>query len=1203
MSKILGIDTGTNSLGWAIVERNDSHEYHLLDHGTHIFQEGVKIEKGIESSKAAERTAHRSLRRHYWRRKLRKIRLLTILSDNNLCPSLTKTELREWREGKSYPNDESFMIWQRTEDKCNVNPYAYRYRCLTEKLDLNDLSQRYILGRALYHINQRRGFLSNRKDASKESEDGKVKSGINDLSDEILASGCSYLGEYFYQLYQKGERIRSHYTARNDHYLAEFKAICAKQELSEDLVAELESAIFTQRPLKSQKQQVGKCTFEPKKSRCPVSHPLYEEFRMYSFINNIKVQAPDDYDLRPLNADEVHAILPLFYRKSKSSFAFEEIAKKISGGRKNTYSYYKDPNEFPYRFNYHMDTTVSGCPVTAGLMAVFGDDWLHSACETYVLADGKTEQEILNDIWHALFFYDNEDKLCEFANTRLQLPEDKARAFSKISIPQEYAALSLKAINKILPYLKEYGLIYPEAVFLANLGEIIPAYLWSEEVSRDSIIEGVIDEMHREGGSIEGRVKAYLKDRYSVTDKDLKKLYHPSMIETYPQQKPNSEGVYQLGSPRINSVRNPMAMRSLFRVRHVVNTLLRDGKIDKDTVVHIEFSRDLNDANKRKAIKDYQAENEKSRESCCKKIHELLLGEGINREPSETDILKYQLWEEQDHKCLYTGETIGLVDFLGDNPKYDIEHTVPQSVGGDSTKMNLTLCQSRFNREVKKAKLPSQLANHDEIMPRIAHWKARYDDLDKQIRKLKGSRASDKDQKDKIIAKRHKLILERDYWKGKYERFTMTSVPEGFSRRQGTDISVISRYARLYLKSVFDRVFIVKGIATSDFRKIWGIQEEYSKKERVNHTHHCIDAITIACIGPYEYGQLANYYHELEANRWFGLKKPQFRKPWPTFTEDIKSIQNDLIIAHHTQDNMPKTGKRRVMTSKGKVLTQGDAARGPLHLDTYYGAIQKDGEVKYVVRKSLDSLDVKDIDNIVDDEVKRIVREACDKHGDLKKAVQADDIWMNKEKGVRINKVRIYAKSVTRPVNIRKQRDLSEHEYKHQYHVMNDRNYMMAIYVGKNDKGKEKREFQIFSVLDAAEYYKKSNGEKSGVSLAPQYSESGYELAYQLKVGTMVLLYENSPEEVWECSKEELKNRLYKVTGMSSMVISGIMYGRIYILYHQEARPSSKIKIQNGAYRQNEEHRSSIMLLHTQVNALVEGKDFTISATGEIKFM
>ena len=82
MERILGIDTGTNSLGWAIVDK-DENGYKLVSKGTNIFTEGVKIEKGIESSKAAERTEHRSARKHYWRRKIRKIRLLNILIDNN----------------------------------------------------------------------------------------------------------------------------------------------------------------------------------------------------------------------------------------------------------------------------------------------------------------------------------------------------------------------------------------------------------------------------------------------------------------------------------------------------------------------------------------------------------------------------------------------------------------------------------------------------------------------------------------------------------------------------------------------------------------------------------------------------------------------------------------------------------------------------------------------------------------------------------------------------------------------------------------------------------------------------------------------------------------------------------------------------------------------------------------------------------------
>ena len=71
-----------------------------------------------------------------------------------------------------------------------------------------------------------------------------------------------------------------------------------------NLADKLRKAIFSQRPLKSQKGLVGTCTFEKGKARCSSSHPLYEDFRMYSFINNIKVQTPKDDALRNLTDEE-----------------------------------------------------------------------------------------------------------------------------------------------------------------------------------------------------------------------------------------------------------------------------------------------------------------------------------------------------------------------------------------------------------------------------------------------------------------------------------------------------------------------------------------------------------------------------------------------------------------------------------------------------------------------------------------------------------------------------------------------------------------------------------------------------------------------------------------------------------------------------------------------------------------------------------
>ena len=1211
MTKILGIDTGTNSLGWAIVEKQ-ADEYHLLDKGVNIFREGVKIEKGIESSKAAERTAHKAARVRNYRIKLRKIRLLRILSDAHLCPPLSKVELSAWRLKKEYPKNELFMQWQSTDDESEKTPYAYRHKCLHDCLDFSSVTDRYILGRAFYHMIQRRGFLSNRKDQSAD-DTGKVKESISNLTQEMHDAGYEYLGDYFYSLYNKGEKIRNHYTARNEHYLAEFKAICEKQDLDKNLgpevVRQIEKAIFDQRPLKSQKGQVGKCVFEKNKTKCPSSHPMYEEFRMLSFINNIKIQTPNDDVLRPLSPEERALIMPLFFRKSKKLFDFEDIAKKLAP--KKQYGFYKKSSdaEMPYLFNYPMDTSVSSCPVTTALKDIFGDDWIDSLCETYTLAEGKSRLNVVNDIWHVLCFYTDDTKLAEFAKNRLQLNDEEAKKFCEISLPGDYASLSLKAICKILPYLRR-GLIYSHAVFLGNLCEVMPQYEWDIEEMRNAAIDHIIHEMNqidsKDARTFEVCIKEYLKEQYHISEEKLKKLYHPSMMEVYPRvQLTNSHGVYQLGSPRIDSVRNPMAMRSMFRLRKLVNRLLEEGKIDSDTEIHIEFARELNDANKRNAIAAFTKENQNKNDEARKKIKNLFKAEtGKDIEPTDVDVLKYVLWEEQGHICLYTGKQICISDFIGGNPKFDIEHTIPRSVGGDSTKMNLTLCDSRFNRDVKKTKLPTELPNHEEIMARINDWREKYESLDGQIRRQKkmSKGATTKVQKDAIIRKRHLLELQRDYWRGKYLRFTMESVPEGFSRRQGTDISVISKYARLYLKSLFKHVYTVKGIATSDFRKIWGIQKAYSKKERVNHVHHCIDAIVIACIGLDEYNKLGAYYHDEENHEWYGMSKAYFKKPWPTFVEDIEKVQDEILVYHYTPDNMPKQGRRRILIDGKKVLSKGDAARGSLHNDTYYGAIENDGVVRYVKRINLASMKESDVKNIVDDVVRGIV-EATIREKGFKEAM-AGTIWMNEEKQIPIKKVRCYTPSVTKPLNIRQQRDVSPKEYKQQYHVTNDNNYLLALYIGKDKKGKEKREFEIINMLQTAQYFRTSNDKVAvGNNIVPIKSEHDYPFVYSLKIGTMVLLYEKSPNEVWDASIVDNNKRLYKVVGLSAMRMKGrnVDYATIKLKHHEEARLSTELKSKNGAFKQGEELRPSIIMLHTQLNALVQGYDFEINELGEIK--
>ena len=819
--RILGLDTGTNSIGWAVIDRLGD-QCSLVDSGVHIFTEGVKEEQGKEVSKAAERTSYRAMRRGFYRRKLRKIRLLRILSELGWCPALFPELLSQWRLKKVYPATPEFMQWLGTDDDNAITPYRYRVICLHEKLDLTQEAQRYILGRALYHIAQRRGFRSNRKDQSNDDEKGKVKEAISGLSQKIKDEGCEYLAEYFEKLYKEGKRIRNQYTSRDNHYVEEFHAICRRQELDEDTVNRLEHVLFDQRPLKSQKHTVGHCLFEPAKSRCQASHPDFEEMRMLQTLNQIRMKTPDDDMLRPLWDEEREAIIPLFQRKSKSNFDFEDIAKELAKPYikrygKKCYGYYKTDGDKDILFNYPMDMGISGSPFTAGMAAALGPDWKAVIDAQYAKGEGKKLDDKVNDVWHALSFFDNDDKLEVWLETNLGIEADTAKKVAGIKMVSAYASLSHKVIRKILPYMRG-GMIYSYAVMLANIDAVLPAYVRDNDDMRKAAVDMAVECLNEYDKktcecTMYQWLKNFLAEKYHIDHKTLNRLYHPSDLETYPHVRPDEQDRMRLGSPRISSIRNPMAMRSLHRIRHVVNALLDKGMIDRDTEVHIELGRELNDANMRAAIRRQNKLNESERAKAKAALKE----QGINN-ASETDIDKYILWDEQHKKCLYTGKQIGFCDIFGPDSKYDIEHTIPRSRGGDSTMENLTLCDSRFNRDVKKTRLPSELANADEVMQRVAFMKEKADELQKQIRRCRTNASMDKSQKDRIIQKRHSLELQQTYWRNKYRRFEMTEVPEGFSRRQGATAGIVARYARLFLKSLFDDVSIVKGAATADIR-------------------------------------------------------------------------------------------------------------------------------------------------------------------------------------------------------------------------------------------------------------------------------------------------------------------------------------------------------------------------------------------------
>jgi CRISPR-associated endonuclease Csn1 len=1432
MAKILGLDLGTNSIGWAIVDK-ERNEFSLLDKGVRIFSEGVNIEAktNSESSKAAKRTEYRSARKLKYRRKIRKIDLLQVLSDNDLCPKLSDGELNDWRYKKIYPQNDEFRIWLSTDNqekeddrkKQNNNPYSFRFKAAKEELNLNSKVDRFILGRALYHMAQRRGFLSNRLDSSDnsiieekkdeiaslindavstadflelfldfllsfdkdESNDkplftlsrafnaiikdnsvlaynelreklterlnkkeflGPVKRAISDLSEKIEEANCFTLGQYFYSLYQQGEKIRGEYTHREDHYLTEFDFICDKQNLDNDLRSKIKEAIFFQRPLKSQKGLVAKCPLENRKACVPISHPDFEEFRMLSYLNNVKVKFLEDEKMRLLNNEEREQIQSLFYRKSKSNFDFSEIAKKLTP-RNFKSGYYKSKNasEYDVLFNYNFGSNVVGCPTIANLIDVFGTDWKAYLTSNYTNqnknGEKKTIEEIIDVFWHVLFRFDKEELLKQFAIDNLNCDDKTATKFSKIKLKQDYGSLSLKAIRNILPYLRQ-NLIYSHAVFLANMKNILPTEIWNNDENRNiinkeinsiienykiysnkiDIVNGLIKNVKKENGTwssdnkfvaeayrnglnkqvkdffgtkkwnetpieyqteifdecftlfsnqmklnsgrgefakkktIDEILKAFLTDNFDINDENLKKLYHPSAIEVYKKAKrSNEDGKLYLGSPLISSIKNPMAMRSLHQLKKVINQLVKDDMIDEDTLVHIEMPRELNSANERVAIRQWQEELKNRRNKYAEEIKLIFRGEikidgcndfnaGYNEyEPTETDILKYQLWVEQNRLCLYTGKTICLSDFIGNNTKFDIEHTIPRSRSLDNSQLNKTLCCATYNRQTKKNRIPFECENHSDILLRISHWYAKYKTLEVQIKQLskKVKVASTKDKRDKYITERTKLRFEHSYYYKKYKSFTMEEVPEGFKNSQSVDIGIISKYGNLFLKTVFNKVYPIKGKTTANLRQMWGLDE----KTRDNHAHHAKDAVVVACCTRDINDALANYYHELEQFEFFGKSKPSFshRIPWEGFHKDVADFDNNILISHHTPDVFPIQSKKAIRkrgviqrNEKGEIkYKQGDTVRGALHKESFYGAIlreeinKKTGKseevVKYVKRQAIDLFKDADLKNIVDDKVKEIVVNGREQEklikkeiDDLKKQMKnlkeeeeqpikdAIQLLENKIKNelyvlpnnsgapVPIKKIRYYTSDVTNPLFIKKHRDVSRHEHKQFYHAKNDGNYCYAIYEGVDKKGKILLDYSVINNFEAGKYFNSEmNNHKYPLEFNILDSKGNVlKFKYLLKTGTLVLFYKDSKNEIWELDNIDLCKRLYKTVAIESD-------GRVQFRLHSTSKSDGQLEKASSVNFDipNEKLRVS----KSGLNILVEGFDFEISSTGKIQ--
>lgn len=517
--KTAGFDLGTNSIG--ICVRNDEQSPNITEQldffSTLIFPSGVGNGKSGEFSFAAQRTQKRSARNLYKARKYRIWGTLALLIQHKMCP-LTIDELDQWRRydkkkglKRQYPvNAQKFEQWVRCDfDGDGISeytPYQLRKELMEIKYNFENESDRFKLGRALYHISQRRGFKSSKGETKaeqkkkenkhnieseeenislKESEEKKSKA----LTEYMAAHNCPTIGCAFALMEKEGIRIRgSEYQAVRSQYRDEIIAIFKYQGLDQsnpDFCRRImstkkdEGTIFYKRPLRSQKGLVGKCTLEPQKPRCPICHPDFEEFRALTFINNIKYRKSDKDIWQTLNEEQRHALYRSKFMRTKAVFKFIEIREWLEKNIGYSLSY-KEKS-----INYKDNTSVSACPISARFRKLFGEDWkeicIHTEVEKRNSKNGITHRisYTMEDIWHVCFACDDEEFLYNFAIEKLGLDKEHSQELIRIYevMQQGYASLNKKAINNILPFLRQ-GYIYSHAVLLAKIPEIIGKERW-----------------------------------------------------------------------------------------------------------------------------------------------------------------------------------------------------------------------------------------------------------------------------------------------------------------------------------------------------------------------------------------------------------------------------------------------------------------------------------------------------------------------------------------------------------------------------------------------------------------------------------------------------------------------------------------------------------------------------------------------------
>ena len=810
MTYRMALDIGANSIGWTLLTLSpEGSPIGILNIGVRVFPDGRDPQ--TLASLAAERRLARGMRRRRDRYVRRRTVLLNTLTRLNLMPEdqASRTSL------------------------ATLDPYALRQEALTRRLEP------FELGRAIFHLNQRRGFRSNRKTDRGNEDAGKIAPAAGRLNLEIERSGARTLGAWLHERHSRQQWVRARLIGAGKHAAYDFyptRALIeqefdtiwqAQSEWSPTLTPEMRETIrriiFHQRDLKAPK--IGKCWLEPTCERAAKALPSTQAFRIAQDLAHLKLQRTGEPDTSL--TDEQRARLALRLNQG-DDVTFKQIRKELALGPDISFNLESSANE---KLNA-ADTARR----LAGRRGPLAKLW-----PTLTLSQ---QDQITNAIVNA----DTEAETIA-ALVSLGLPQPLAETAEKITLPDGHAALSTTAILRVLPHL-EAGLNYADAVIAAG-------YTHHSD-DRDGVIQPSLPYY--------GEVLASRLGTGSGEPADP--------IET-----------------RFGKAPNPTVHVALNQLRQLVNALIQ--RHGHPTEIVVEVLRELNhSAFERKRIAKEQSDNKERRETWAREITEA--GQRVNGR----NLARMRLWTEQgcdpkERVCPYTGDRISIARLFSDEIEED--HLLPFAITLDDSFANRVLVMRSANRR-KTNKTPHQ----------AFHAGPEWSEIQQRASCLPASKAW----------RFAPDALER--WRGENKDFLA---------RHLTDSAYLARLARLYLRAICDpdKVWCVPGRLTALLRDALGLNSQTvlgkggARKERTDHRHHAIDALTIGLIDR----ALLN-----RVSRAAGLAHAGGRRllgdigePWPGFVQEA-AAKIQAVAVSFKPDN---------------------AHSGKLHNDTAYGSIPAHG--------------------------------------------------------------------------------------------------------------------------------------------------------------------------------------------------------------------------------------------------------------------